>query len=196
MNALNSFIFYTLKIIIYSFRRLCAAPKIHIANNIGACNYYELCTNDPDVGSNSKYCKEHSHLNETDSKSAKKPVPTAVQNDLRPQTRAWTKKMTEQKSLPKIENDNGPIGCREEKNINKFFDRTAGVISIVRGCKLRLRTIESYTKESSSQLVMALVDCFGLDPKPEDIRCVVADVACGLSKFLDERGKLNETLKK
>ena len=104
--------------------------------------------------------------------------------------------MTEQKSLPRIENDNGPIGCREEKNINKFFDRTAGVISIVRGCKLRLRTIESYTKESSSQLVMALVDCFGLDPKPEDIRCVVADVACGLSKFLDERGTLNETLKK
>ena len=154
-----------------------------------------MCTNDPDIGRKSKYCSEHFFL-DTNSKEKPEPVAATTQIDIRPQTRAWTKKMLELKALPCIEEDNGPIGCREEQNIKKYYDRTAGLISIVRGCDIRLGTIESYTKESASQLVMALVDRFGVEPNQSEIKCVIADVACGLSKFLDERGKMNETLKK
>ena len=55
-------------------------------------------------------------------------------------------------------------------------------------------TIECYTEESSSQLILALIDKFGPIPNPEDIEIVCCDVACGLHKFLAKRAPHNDVL--
>ena len=44
--------------------------------------------------------------------------------------------------------------------------------------------------------MLSLVDKFGLDPQDSEIRVVIADVACGLSRFLTSRSEKNEVLKK
>ena len=58
-----------------------------------------------------------------------------------------------------------------------------------------LGTYECYTKESTSQLILCLIDKFGMVPKSDEIKVIVADVACGLHPFLEERKHLNETFK-
>ena len=70
-----------------------------------------------------------------------------------------------------------------------------GIISIIRPCGIRLGTYECYTKESTSQLVLCLIDKFGMVPSSEEIKVIVADVACGLHPFLEERKHLNGTFK-
>ena len=47
------------------------------------------------------------------------------------------------------ENDDGSVltGCRKEKGVTKFYDRTAGVLALVRPCGVIVNTTEMYTCE-------------------------------------------------
>lgn len=173
-------------------RKLCKAPKEHIQENIGRLNYYKLCVNNPDRGSRSAYCEDHAYLNNT-SKEIKK-VSTTVQIDLRPKTRQFIKNLQETKLLDENLVEKCDFGCRKEKNVKKEYEKTAGVISLVRTCGIRLGTYEAYTQESPSQLVMALVDKFGLNPDPNDLKIVCLDIACAVHPFLEKRAQHNEVL--
>ena len=42
------------------------------------------------------------------------------------------------------ESDEFKDGCRKEKNVSRFYDRTAGIICMVRPCLIRLGLYEVY----------------------------------------------------
>ena len=55
-------------------------------------------------------------------------------------------------------------GCKEEKNITRFYSRTAGMLYLFRPCGVRLSHVEMYTAESLSAVFVLLVDVFGENP--------------------------------
>ena len=170
-------------------RKICAAQKEHITNNVGEVNYYKLCIGNPVTGS-SKYCSVHQHLGNKNKK--KNPQPTPTQSDLRPVTRALAKKLADGKVVETPLEENKFQGCRKDKNVTKTFDTTWGIINIVRPCSIALGLYECYTSESLSQLSLCLMDKFGEDPSPEELKIVACDVSCGLEPFIRERSKKNE----
>ena len=151
-----------------------------------------MCVNSPLIGK-SKYCEDHLHLDKT--KETKK-SPTLPQMDLRPQTRLFLKKLKEQQVIDEIDDEKGDLGCRKKENWKQFYETTSGIISIVRTCLMRLGTYESFTHESPSQHIAALVDKFGLDPSPDEITGVVMDIACSVHPYLVKKGHDNEVLQK
>ena len=173
-------------------RKLCKAPKEHIQENIGRLNYYKLCVNNPDRGKQSAYCEDHSYLNNKKENNAN--MSTGVQLDLRPRTRLFVKQLQEKKIMDDNLLENCDFGCRQEQNVKKEYEKTAGVVSIVRTCGIRLGTYELYTQESPSQLVLALIDKFGEYPKDDELKVVCVDIACAVHPFLVNRAKDNIVL--
>ena len=170
-------------------RKLCSAPKTHIADNLGKPNFYKLCTGNPLLGKKSKFCESHyNNENKDDCQIGDAPA----QQDLRPVTRQYAKVLMENNLLKAPESDNDGIGCRKAESIKKFYETTAGIISIIRPCGIRLGTYECYTKESLSQLLLCLIDKFGSEPDPTELKVIVADVACGLCPFVMDRKHTNE----
>ena len=49
--------------------------------------------------------------------------------------------------------------------------------------------LQSFTRESLTQLFLSLVDTLGVDPSPEDVKVVCCNVACGLHPFINDPGK-------
>ena len=192
-------------------RKICAAPKERVSNNIGKANYYkviitiiyfdcfsnlflfQLCVANP-AKFESKYCDIHKYL---ENKSAKKDItkPTTIQNDLRPVTRAFAKKLVDQNVVDTPLEQNRFIGCRKDENVTKVYDTTWGIINIVRPCSIALGLYECYTAESLSQLALCLIDKFGTDPKNEELKIIACDVACGLAPFIEERSGNNEVFR-
>ena len=51
-------------------------------------------------------------------------------------------------------------GCRKKKSVNRFHDRTAGVLALVRPCGVIVNTTEMYTCESPTQVYLFIVMTF------------------------------------
>ena len=43
-------------------------------------------------------------------------------------------------------------GCKDEKNVSKFQDRTAGMLYLIRPCGIRLTHVQMFTAESFCSL--------------------------------------------
>ena len=78
------------------------------------------------------------------------------------------------------------MGCKKEDNVERFFNRSAGMLYIFRPCGIRLTHSEMIKHESLTQVYIALVHCFGVEPANELIRGIVYDRACDLKPFLDK----------
>ena len=63
--------------------------------------------------------------------------------------------------LPENDDESALVGCRKEKGVTKFYDRTAGVLALVRPCGIIVNTTEMYTCESPTQVYLFLVMTFG-----------------------------------
>ena len=151
------------------YRAICAAEKTRIIGGKGNSNGYDVCIRNPVRGnqynSSSKFCMDHK--NESIGSSAE-----AL--DLRPVTRSITQ------SIPKaIKSDEG---CKDEKNIVKYYNRTAGMFYLFRPCGIRLGNYEMYTAESVSDILRYIVDLFGATPHL--LRGVGYDRACDLHPFI------------
>ena len=162
------------------FRSICSAEKSRIIGNAGEVNSYELCIRNPvrgnQHGPSAKFCSAHVNDNEG---------ATDIQLDLRPITRSITAK------LPKIVTTGQ--GCKEDCNIDRFYQRTAGIFYFFRPCGIRISNFEMYTAESLSAVFTYLIDAFGEDPLPSQLNGIVYDRACDLHPFvrrLHENGNL------
>ena len=102
----------------YTKLQICNAPSDRIIAATGdAPNFYSLCTNGPKISTRnlnlqSKFCPLHASENKK-SKMAESPP----QIDLTRNTRAFAKKMLEQKLLVEPTKDDEDIGCRSTARI-------------------------------------------------------------------------------
>ena len=74
-------------------------------------------------------------------------------------------------------------GCKKSENVNRFYDRSAGMFYVYRPCGYRLARYEMYTSESLSCVFTYLVDLFG-EELEQNLHGIVYDRACGLHPFL------------
>ena len=51
-------------------------------------------------------------------------------------------------------------GCRKEKGVHRFHDRTAGILALVGPCGVIVNTAEMYTCESPTQVYLFIVMTF------------------------------------
>ena len=111
--------------------------------NLGKPNFYRLCSGNPDTGYRNKYCSLHHNV---DSGNLTKAGTVPIQQDLRPVTRSYAKKLVDQNALVTPTDDEIDNGCRNTSKYKKFYETTAGIILIVRPCGIRLGTYDCYTK--------------------------------------------------
>ena len=127
------------------YRAICNADKEKLKGIEGEVNTYNLCIRNPIRGNQyrkaSKFCE--CHVNEKYEKSLE-PL------DIRPVTRSF------KKYIP--ETITSAHGCKEERNVDKFYERTAGMCYIFRPCGIRLSHWEMYTAESLSNIFLYLLD--------------------------------------
>lgn len=86
--------------------------------------------------------------------------------------------------VPDIDSDELLVGRKKSKNVNKFFDRTAGVAAMVLPCGIVVNFTEMFTCESPTQRYLFLVFTFGRGCDFDGLRYVAYDRACDLHPFL------------
>ena len=153
------------------YRMICSAKKEKIQSSKGDVNRYNVCIRNPIRGNQhvkaSKYCELHQ-----DEQSL---ISSETKLDLRPHTRLFCK------NLPEVLTSEE--GCKAEQNVDKFYNRTAGLFYFFRSCGVRLSHWEMYTHESLSSVFTYLVDLFGDNPA-HHISGIVYDRACDLHPFV------------
>lgn len=63
--------------------------------------------------------------------------------------------------LPDNDDDTLLVGCKKPGNVNKFYDRTAGVLALVRPCGIIVNFCEMFTCESVTQAYVFIFTTFG-----------------------------------
>jgi len=171
-------------------RMKCAYQGSCTSENKAAPNYYSGCINNPKRSTRgtvekSRFCENHLEKEATPTERT-----TREQVDLRPVTRSWAKKSQDSGVMDSAEEGiTSPEGCRGEDKITRFFDRTGGIIYIVRPCLIRLGRWEMYGAESLSQWAICFVDCFGENPPPEVLSYILGDRVCGFQPYLKNLAK-------
>ncbi len=106
---------------------------------------FQCCSDTPMMGGKyqtpSRYCVEHSNLNQGKLKPALFP----------PEFKYYESQSSGEVSLPDSADENLLVGCRKFTNVNRFYDRTAGVMALVRPCGVIANFTEMYTCESPTQ---------------------------------------------
>ena len=175
-------------------RAMCAAPKEKVKCPVNQVNLVQCCTRSPVKGGqhqrSSKFCESHESLANTATTvtepSVTEPTVLTVQIPL--------KLITIQKSAPDTwplvgtlpDNDSSELltGCRKNSKVNKLFDRTAGVMVVVRPCGIVVNISEMYTCESPTQTYIFLCFTFGHGRDIECLKYVAYDRSCDLHPFL------------
>ena len=80
--------------------------------------------------------------------------------------------------------DNVLVGRHKAKGVNHFYDRTAGVMAIVRPCGILVNITIMYTCESPIQVYLFLVMTFAWAHDIDRLRYLGYDRACDLHPFL------------
>ena len=63
-------------------------------------------------------------------------------------------------TVPENDDSDVLVGCRKAKEVNRFNNRTAGILSLVRPCGVIVNFTEMYTCESPTQVYLFLVLTF------------------------------------
>lgn len=162
------------------YRFICATERTRVKGNTGEVNRYEMCIRNPVKGNKttaaSKFCSYH-----VNSKTSA----TEEQIDLRPVTRLFAQSITQCETTEE--------GCKKSKNIEKYYERTAGMFYIFRPCGVRLSHAEMYTSEACSDVLLLLIDTFGIIPDPEVLRLIGYDRVCDLHPFISRLSREGNT---
>ena len=157
-------------------RAICAAPKTRVAIPKEYIYMTSMCTRSPTTGGKharpSKFC-EH-HFQELDNSDCL--LTPHSTNRLLEKGRVGT--------LPENDDNELLIGCRKAKGVNRFYDRSAGVLALVRPCGIFVNTTEMYTCESPTQVYLFLVMTFARANDIDRLRYLGYDRACDLHPFL------------
>ena len=94
-------------------------------------------------------------------------------------------KATEEVTLPDNDDNSLLTTCRKPTNVNRFYDRTAGIMALVRPCGIIVNFAEMYTCESPTQCYVFPYTTFGrtLDDLAR-LKYLGYDHSCDLHPFL------------
>ena len=155
-------------------RPMCATPKEKLYVNNGEGNFVKCCTNTPTLGGKSqkasKFCWEHLHLQENDGREVDKNNESdgafqekVVKNEacIYPISAGFI----DQKVVGDIPEHDGlnseQGGCKSRERIKQYMDHTAGLLTVVRPCRMIVKAQEMYTCESCTHVYAFLLLTFG-----------------------------------
>ena len=144
-------------------------------------NVVQCCPETPVLGGKhakpSKYCADHSYINEHSSEI----VPVCIPPDLQ----YIADRATHEVTLP--DNDDVALltACKKASKVNRFYDRTAGIMALVRPCGVIVNFAEMFTCESPTQCYVFVYTTFGrcLDDLSR-LKYLGYDRSCDLHPFL------------
>ena len=164
-------------------RAMCAASDCRIsggtAPELRVLKVIQCCPESPIMGGKhinpSKYCETHAQKD-------KEIKPQSIA--LPPEHRHYSQQ-TEEIQLPENDDDTLLVGCKKSKNVNTFYDRTAGLLALVRPCGIIVNFCEMFTCESATQAYVFTFTTFGrsLDDLSR-LKYLGYDRACDLQPFL------------
>lgn len=171
-------------------RPMCALPKSKVAAGqdpeTKLLNIVQCCPETPVLGGKSKlpskYCYSHGHFNEDTTDIA--PVYTP------PELEYIKSKAADEVTLPDYDDESLLTACKKKANVNRFYDRTAGIMALVRPCGIIVNFAEMYTCESPTQCYVFLYTTFGrnLDDLAR-LKYLGYDRTCDLHPFLKNLAK-------
>jgi hypothetical protein len=183
-------------------RTICAAPKNRVSLGKGMPRIVQCCTRSPIFGENfqkpSKYCDEHSSSEAAktnvdgkacvrkkprlDTESSSKP-PIIVTINLKEYS--VKNSLIEQSTQDLPDNDDMTVmqGCKKAENLQRFYDRTAGILAMVKPCGVIVNWAEMFTCESPSQVFTFLLRTRTIQGGGA-IKYIGYDRACELVPFL------------
>ena len=102
-----------------------------------------------------------------------------------PELKYFDSKSSDEVQLPDSDDNNLLVGCRKSSNVNRFYDRTAGVMALVRPCGIIANFTEMYTCESPTQAYIFIYTTFGRSLCDlERLKYLGYDRSCDLHPFL------------
>ena len=170
---------------------MCAAPKERIVagrtRETRVLNIIQCCPNTPTLGGHhqqpSRYCSGHKHLDDMGS-DADSDQTVCGQVLVLPEHNLL--QTHSEPILPDNDDDSFLVGCKKKQNINRFHDRTAGILAAVRPCGIIVNFMEMFTCESPTQVYIFIYTTFGRCL--EDLRRLQYlgyDRACDFHPFLE-----------
>lgn len=165
----------------YLCRDMCAAPKEKVRISKDLPTIVRCCPNSPITGglhqTASKFCKEHFLDKET-----------GGLNRL-PELKSVNKSQVGD-SLPDNDSDSLLTGCKKAKNLNRVFNRTAGMLALIRPCGIVVSMAEMFSCESPTQVFIFLLRTFcGSVQEFQRLKYVGYDRTCDLVPFLKNQYK-------
>lgn len=148
------------------------------------------CPHTPSLGTKSRFCADHQYLEKSDDQPSVSKLPRIVITINSREMTASTRVLDCSKDLPDSDDRTVHIGCKKATNVDRFYDRTAGVMALVRPCGIIVDATEMFTCESPTQLFIQLLrlKC----DSGVDVSYLGYDRACEFEPFLNNlAAKLN-----
>lgn len=166
---------------------MCSLPKERVvagqSSETKLLNIVQCCPETPILGGKfqnpSKFCPEHSEC--------AKPASTV---GTPPDFEYFKTKHADEVPLPDSDDSSLLVGCKKATNLNRFYNRTAGIMAVVRPCGIIANFSEMYTCESPTQAYIFLYTSFGrtLDDLAR-LKYLGYDRSCDLHPFLKNLSK-------
>lgn len=165
----------------YLCRDMCAAPKEKVKISKDLPTIVRCCPKSPVTGGlhqkAAKFCP--SHMKDED----------AIGLTQLPEL-AHVKQSQIGAALPDNDSDTLLTGCKQSKNINRFFERTAGMLALIRPCGIVVSMTEMFSSESPTQVFIFLLRTFcGSVSDVKRLGYVGYDRTCDLVPFLRNQAK-------
>ena len=168
-------------------RPICAAPRCKVALPEQFICMTTLCSRSPMTGGKSatpsKYCSLHHELDDSTTTAASLAASSraAMPHPHTPDPMLQKDKVG---LMPASDDNSLLVGCRKQKGVTKFYDRTAGVLALVRPCGIFVNTCEMYTCESPTQVYLFLIMTFAREQDITRLKYLGYDRSCDLHPFL------------
>lgn len=168
-------------------RPMCAAPKDRVVagttRETRVLNVIQCCPNTPTLGGRyqqpSRYCSAHALLEESE-RRVSDPVLLPEHSLLQ---------LKSDLVLPD-DDDSYLVGYKKKQNVDRFYDRTAGIIAAVRPCGIIVNFMEMFTCESPTQVYVFVYTTFGRCLEDlRRLRYLGYDRACDFHPFLKNLAK-------
>lgn len=167
-------------------RSVCAAPRRRVKIPTEHIFMTSMCTRSPINGGRhrkpSKFCQQHVFLEDEEEDDTIESDPS--QTLPTPHTPSHLMSRHQVGNLPENDDPALLVGCRKERGVNRFHDRTAGILSLVRPCGIIVNSCEMYTCESPTQVYLFLINTFARGSDIERLHYLGYDRACDLHPFL------------
>ena len=169
-------------------RPICAAPRCKVSLPEQFICMTTLCSRSPMTGGKSatpsKYCSLHHELDDSTTTAASLAASSraAMPHPHTPDPMLQKDKVG---LMPASDDNSLLVGCRKQKGVTKFYDRTAGVLALVRPCGIFVNTCEMYTCESPTQVYLFLIMTFAREQDITRLKYLGYDRSCDLHPFFE-----------